>query len=189
MIDQAIEVLKTPEKLQIFVITLGIFGLSPYGIFLLRYIFAAISGKPRPRLLYPTASGSGSPKAPAADFSQIPQGDAAAMSDLRVEILRLRVANARLEDEVKATYDYIKGLEERIAFYEASPQASAPPESLEVRSLRILGLALDQVHTPDDIKRVYRQLVKRHHPDVGGDAMRLQEVQEAYEILRKYYSF
>jgi hypothetical protein len=33
------------------------------------------------------------------------------------------------------------------------------------------------------IKRAYRQLVRDHHPDVGGDAAAFQELQQAYEAL------
>lgn len=33
------------------------------------------------------------------------------------------------------------------------------------------------------IKRAYRQLVRDHHPDVGGDVVSFQELQEAYEAL------
>lgn len=35
----------------------------------------------------------------------------------------------------------------------------------------------------DDVKKAYRRLSKRHHPDVGGDAEVFREVQEAYDVL------
>lgn len=36
----------------------------------------------------------------------------------------------------------------------------------------------------EEIRRIYRELVRLHHPDSGGDARRFRELQEAYEILR-----
>lgn len=46
-----------------------------------------------------------------------------------------------------------------------------------------LGLTVDA--TERDIKKAYRQLAKRYHPDSGepGDVQRFHEIQEAYEIL------
>ena len=39
--------------------------------------------------------------------------------------------------------------------------------------------------TPEDIKRAYRQLVRKHHPDVAGEGTRdrFHQIQAAYEIL------
>lgn len=48
---------------------------------------------------------------------------------------------------------------------------------------RILGLAgpVDA----DAIKRAYRALARRHHPDRGGDPRTFQQVQQAYDLLRQ----
>jgi Ca-activated chloride channel family protein len=48
----------------------------------------------------------------------------------------------------------------------------------------VLGLNPDA--TPDDIKKVYRQLVRQYHPDAqqaAGTSMLFREVQAAYEVL------
>jgi curved DNA-binding protein len=37
--------------------------------------------------------------------------------------------------------------------------------------------------TPEEIKSAYRKLAKTHHPDLGGDVTRFQEISEAYETL------
>lgn len=45
----------------------------------------------------------------------------------------------------------------------------------------ILGVATDA--SPQEIKRAYRSLAGRHHPDRGGDPEQFKQVQEAYEVL------
>lgn len=37
--------------------------------------------------------------------------------------------------------------------------------------------------TPDDIKKSYRKLASKHHPDKGGDTATFQKIEEAYRIL------
>lgn len=45
----------------------------------------------------------------------------------------------------------------------------------------ILGVA--QNAPDDEIKRAYRSLAMKHHPDRGGDQNKFQEIQEAYGVL------
>ena len=44
-----------------------------------------------------------------------------------------------------------------------------------------LGVA--ETATADEIKRAYRGLASKHHPDKGGDTQRFQEIQAAYAVL------
>lgn len=44
-----------------------------------------------------------------------------------------------------------------------------------------LGIAKNA--TPDEIKKAYRKLASKHHPDKGGDTAMFQKVEEAYRIL------
>ena len=45
----------------------------------------------------------------------------------------------------------------------------------------ILGVGKNA--TPDDIKKSYRKLASKHHPDKGGDTATFQQIQTAYDTL------
>ncbi len=51
------------------------------------------------------------------------------------------------------------------------------------QALAILGLPPNA--TPQQIKRRYRALAKRYHPDRGGDQRQMQKIIAAYELLMK----
>ena len=51
------------------------------------------------------------------------------------------------------------------------------------QALKLLGLPPNA--TPLQIKRRYRALAKRHHPDRGGDPKQMQRIIAAYELLMK----
>lgn len=46
---------------------------------------------------------------------------------------------------------------------------------------KILGV--DRTATHDEIKRAYRKLAAKHHPDRGGDTAMFQEIQAAYDVI------
>ncbi|GHO77887.1 hypothetical protein KSD_56580 [Ktedonobacter sp. SOSP1-85] len=51
-------------------------------------------------------------------------------------------------------------------------------------ALRFFGL--DHTATQEDLKRQYRQLVKRYHPDTGGDEAKFKTLQYAHTLLKTY---
>ena len=51
------------------------------------------------------------------------------------------------------------------------------------QALAVLGLPANA--TPQQIKRRYRALAKKYHPDRGGDQKQMQRIIAAYEFLMK----
>ena len=45
----------------------------------------------------------------------------------------------------------------------------------------ILGVGRDA--TTDEIKKAFRKLARKHHPDAGGDEAKFKQINEAYEVL------
>ena len=55
------------------------------------------------------------------------------------------------------------------------------------KALNTLGI-MDGNTDFKDITTKYRKLVMQHHPDRGGDKKRLQEINSAFQVLKKCYS-
>ncbi|MDM5271213.1 DnaJ domain-containing protein [Sulfurovum sp. zt1-1] len=47
-------------------------------------------------------------------------------------------------------------------------------------------LGLPKLITKADIKKQYRFLAQKHHPDKGGDASNMEQINHAYNLLMKY---
>jgi len=46
---------------------------------------------------------------------------------------------------------------------------------------KILGI--ERTASKDEVKKAYRNLAKKHHPDVGGNIEKFREINQAYEKL------
>lgn len=47
-------------------------------------------------------------------------------------------------------------------------------------------LELPKLITKADVKKQYRFLAQKYHPDRGGDAGKMEQVNQAYQLLMKY---
>ncbi len=59
----------------------------------------------------------------------------------------------------------------------------SPVEEIE-EALEILELP--KLVTKADIKKQYRYIAKKHHPDLGGDPQEMERINHAYRLLMKY---
>jgi DnaJ-class molecular chaperone len=58
-----------------------------------------------------------------------------------------------------------------------------PIEEIE-NALNIL--ALPKLISKEDIRKQYRYLAKKNHPDIGGDTDKMEQLNYAYKLLMKY---
>ncbi len=63
-----------------------------------------------------------------------------------------------------------------------------PARPLLERQQAFAVLGLPPNATPQQIKRRYRALAKRFHPDCGGDPQQMQKIIAAYDLLMKDHS-
>ena len=54
---------------------------------------------------------------------------------------------------------------------------------METDPYKLLGVS--QNSPLEEIKAAYRELVKQHHPDTGGDQQKIIELNAAWEVLKK----
>ena len=59
----------------------------------------------------------------------------------------------------------------------------SPTEEIE-KALEILSLP--KMISREDIKKQYRFLAKKNHPDKGGDVEKMEQLNYAYRLLMKY---
>ncbi len=58
-----------------------------------------------------------------------------------------------------------------------------PGEEID-KALDTLGLP--KLITKVDIKKQYHFFAKKYHPDLGGDAVKMEQINYAYKLLMKY---
>jgi len=61
------------------------------------------------------------------------------------------------------------------------PGGGGPPKSDNTKYYKDLGVERDA--SEQEIKKAYRKLAVKHHPDKGGDVEKFKEISHAYEIL------
>lgn len=52
-----------------------------------------------------------------------------------------------------------------------------------VKAMTTMGFPIESRPTLDDVKKRYRELAIKHHPDKGGSESKMKEIVGAYELL------
>ena len=93
----------------------------------------------------------------------------------------LRSGTAGMHARMKDPFGFVNGEQTR------KPSRERKLKTLEAKAYDTLGLTANA--TGDDIKRAYKELVKKHHPDAnGGDRgseERFRAVIQAYQLLKQ----
>ena len=58
-----------------------------------------------------------------------------------------------------------------------------PKNLLQERSIKIMHKYFAGVNTVDELRQSYKELLKKHHPDNGGDLHIMQEINAEYEVV------
>ncbi len=165
------------------VISMIIFGLSPYGAFVVRYWLYLAFGTPRPRLVRTPR------KTASQHLVDITASATARIDEMQDYIIELEalVQSAQvdvdtLEMENEALKEHIRAMEAGAKMQDSDDAQSG---STSDRAFDLMGLRTGA--SWDKVRTAYRELVKRHHPDHGGDAELFREITAAYDCLRTLY--
>lgn len=74
----------------------------------------------------------------------------------------------------------------RVSFRSFWQSDGNPARTIVQRQQALNVLGLPPTATAQQIKRRYRALAKRHHPDRGGDPRQMQKIIAAYEFLKDH---
>jgi hypothetical protein len=94
---------------------------------------------------------------------------------------------------ISLSYEALVQAKEELSFIEANWKAREHHKNfhqkvrvpaMKFRALRVLNLTIGA--TPEEIKKAYREALKRTHPDHGGSSEQLKMVQEAYDELCRF---
>lgn len=79
--------------------------------------------------------------------------------------------------------------QQRRGFYEEPSQADCEAAELAAqmpRARATLGFGPQDLITTQTLKARFRQLAKKHHPDLGGNPERMKEISAANDVLEKW---
>ena len=100
----------------------------------------------------------------------------------REEVARMNAYQARLEEELDV---FLNNASKRRS--ERAERSKKEPRNELRESLALLGL--DQSASMADVKKSYRELVKKFHPDLHGGSKsfedKFKQITEAYQYLKK----
>ena len=119
------------------------------------------------------------------------------IKELEKEVVKLKRSqiNVRIDDEVtQATLNALVELYSILQEYRREAEAMLKRDKRKfskafLNACEKLG-NLNPLHTDKEtLKKVYRELARKYHPDMGGEAELMQQINEAYEFIQKYKGY
>ena len=95
---------------------------------------------------------------------------------LSADIQALVAQAQQLESENRELRLRVKRLEGRVRQLERQEQASAEPEPWVV-------LGVQPTATAEEVQAAFRNLAREHHPDLGGDPLKFQQLTTARDAM------
>ncbi|CAN0569048.1 unnamed protein product, partial [Laminaria digitata] len=180
------------DLFQYLLIVIVIFGLSPYGIFFLKCVIAWRQGTAPPRL-HRGKSGQVNHIRSVVDQANRHIEDAsvrifeleAELSESLSVIDGLELENEALRERIRILDSARDTHDQTFSGHRARSNASVPEEI--VAALSLFWLSADPLPEWADIRQAYRNAVKLHHPDRGGDPETIKKMNVAYDLLKTYY--
>lgn len=172
------------DLVQYLVISIVVVALSPYGLFILKSVFALLTGRPMPRVAR-RSKGTAQEAVDSVAEAAINQLDRIGdrLEDLQQKLAQEQALNAHLQSENEALKAHIRNMESgRDHAYQSADEGDRSDNSLSDYDL--LGLNETPLPTWDEVRSAYITLVKELHPDHGGDPERLKSVNAAYARLK-----
>jgi regulator of replication initiation timing len=189
MQDLFLQLSDLDNVLQYVLIVIVLVGFSPYGIYFAKSISAWRRGAPMPKLVRKGSKRDN----PVADVineaNEFIDEAHRQIHDLEMELAcRIDEIHA-LELENEALKERLRSVDEREnnTRDSASTQQTGPVPAEIVEALAHLWLVAPPLPMWDQVKSGYREAVKLHHPDQGGDPEAMKSINAAYDILKKFY--
>lgn len=191
MIETFFETSSWKDLLQYILIFTVIFGLSPYGVYFARSLIAWRRGVPGPTIKRRKST-------PRDQINDIVEEANRHIEDASLRIYELEAQLSASQSEVDRLNLETEALKERIRDIEGreGPGGSAgsghrpsgadiPDDVVEALSLFwLMPVPLPPWH---DVRQAYRNAVKVHHPDRGGDPEIIKKMNVSYELLKAFY--
>lgn len=191
MIETFFETSSWKDLLQYTLIFTVIFGLSPYGVYFVRSLVAWRRGVPGPTIRRRRSTPGEQIRDIVEEANRHIDDAYIRIAELEGELVDARSDIERLTNEAEALRERIRMLENGGA-NEGDPnngfEASTSGVSSEIAAaLSLFWLLPDPLPDWQDVRQAYRNAVKLHHPDRGGDPEIIKKMNVAYELLKSFY--
>ena len=161
-------------------------ALSPYGVFILRFIFALATGRPLPRITVRRKTTQTSDIEAIVKLEHVTTTRIEEMSgyiaEMQHALAEARTQAEQLLHENNALKNHIRDMEATLNPGQ-NAQNTTGHDSSKDSDYAILGLPETR---RDEIRAAFRKITRESHPDQGGDPERFRKIIAAHERLMSH---